>query len=62
MTEFTNESVNAIEATLGKVERALDRLQSGSYRKCQVCGAEIEATALNENPTVAKCAAHPELL
>ena len=62
MTEFTNESVNAIEATLGKVERALDRLQSGSYRKCQVCGAEIEASALTENPTVANCAAHPELL
>jgi RNA polymerase-binding transcription factor DksA len=62
MTEFNNESVNSIEATLGKVERALDRLQSGAYRKCQVCGGEIEATALIENPTVANCAMHPELL
>jgi RNA polymerase-binding transcription factor DksA len=62
MTEFNNESVNAIEATLGKVERALERLQSGIYRQCQVCGTEIEAASLAANPTVANCTAHPEML
>jgi RNA polymerase-binding transcription factor DksA len=62
MAEFSNESVSAIEATLGKVERALDRLQSGSFRKCQVCGIEIDASALIKDPTLANCASHPELL
>jgi RNA polymerase-binding transcription factor DksA len=62
MSEFTNESVGAIETTLGKVERALGRLQSGSYRQCQVCGTEIDPAALLNNPTVANCAAHRELL
>ncbi|HWD95297.1 MAG TPA: hypothetical protein VG246_02645 [Acidimicrobiales bacterium] len=61
MSEFTNESVAQIEATLNDVDRALDRLRQGTYRTCQVCGSEIADADLEANPLQANCSAHPEL-
>lgn len=61
MPEFANESVNAIESTLNDVDRALERLRSGTYRTCQVCHAAIDENALVANPLLANCPAHPEL-
>ena len=61
MSEFTNESVAQIEATLNDVDRALERLRSGTYRTCQVCGSTIDDLDLESNPLVANCSAHPEL-
>jgi len=61
MTEYTNESVSAIEATLNNVDRALERLRNGTYRSCQVCGAPIDEDTLVTSPLLANCPAHPEL-
>jgi RNA polymerase-binding transcription factor DksA len=61
MSEFTNESVAQIEATLNDVDRALERLRAGTYRTCQVCGSNIDDVNLEANPLVANCSAHPEL-
>jgi RNA polymerase-binding transcription factor DksA len=61
MSEFTNESVAQIEATLNDVDRALERLRAGTYRTCQVCGSNIDDVDLEANPLVANCSAHPEL-
>jgi RNA polymerase-binding transcription factor DksA len=61
MSEFTNESVAQIEATLNEVDRALERLRQGSYRTCQVCGSAIDESDLEANPLLASCTAHPEL-
>jgi len=61
VSDFNNESVRAIEATLNDVDRALERLRSGSYRSCQVCGTSIDEAALVANPLLANCPAHPEL-
>ena len=61
MTEFTNESVSAIEMTLNNVDRALERLRSATYRACQVCGASIDEETLVASPLLANCPAHPEL-
>jgi RNA polymerase-binding transcription factor DksA len=61
MSDFTNESVSAIETTLNEVDRVLERLRLGTYRSCQVCGASIEAVDLEANPLLANCRAHPEL-
>lgn len=61
MSDFTNESVSAIEATLNEVDRALERLRSVTYRSCQVCGESIDAIDLEANPLLASCRAHPEL-
>jgi RNA polymerase-binding transcription factor DksA len=62
VTEMNNESVSTIEMTLNNVDRALERLRNGSYRTCQVCGAEIAGDALLANPLMANCPTHPELL
>jgi RNA polymerase-binding transcription factor DksA len=61
MSDFSNESVAAIETTLNNVDRALERLRSGNYRECQVCRAPIAQDALLANPLLANCPAHPEL-
>ncbi len=61
MSEFGNESVTVIEATLNDVDRALERLRVGTYRSCQVCGTPISEAELIANPLLANCPAHPEL-
>jgi RNA polymerase-binding transcription factor DksA len=61
MSEFTNESVSAIETTLNDVDRALERLRAGTYRTCQVCSNPIAEADLIANPLLANCPAHPEL-
>jgi RNA polymerase-binding transcription factor DksA len=61
MSDFTNESVSAIETTLNDVDRALERLRLGTYRACQVCGTPIDDADLDANPLLANCQAHPEL-
>jgi RNA polymerase-binding transcription factor DksA len=61
MSDFTNESVSAIETTLNDVDRALERLRLGTYRRCQVCGDQIEVADLETNPLLANCRSHPEL-
>jgi RNA polymerase-binding transcription factor DksA len=61
MSEFSNESVSAIETTLNDVDRALERLRAGTYRTCQVCSTPIVESALVANPLLANCPAHPEL-
>jgi RNA polymerase-binding transcription factor DksA len=61
VSEFSNESVVAIEATLNDVDRALERLRQGSYRNCQVCDTPIDEEDLLANPLLANCPAHPEL-
>jgi RNA polymerase-binding transcription factor DksA len=61
VSEFANESVSAIEATLNDIDRALERLRSGTYRTCQVCNSPIDESVLVANPLLANCPAHPEL-
>ena len=57
----TNRTVGAIESTLNDVDRALERLRSGTYRTCQVCHAPIDESVLIANPLLANCPTHPEL-
>jgi len=60
VSEFNNESVLAVETTLDRVDRALERLRVGTYRTCQVCGADLDQSALVKDPLLANCTAHPE--
>jgi len=61
VSEITNETVTAIEATLANVDRALERLRAGTYRQCQVCGREIDESDLIAHPLLRHCPEHPEL-
>jgi RNA polymerase-binding transcription factor DksA len=61
MSALENESVTAVESTLNDVDRALERLRVGTYRRCQVCDTPIGDADLAANPLLANCPAHPEL-
>jgi len=51
-------SLTKIEGELAEVERALARLDDGSYRTCGVCGATIDDARLEADPTATLCADH----
>lgn len=48
----------AIEAELRAVDRALVRLEDGSYAECTVCGDPIDDAVLTRDPLVERCARH----
>lgn len=62
ITDFEDRS--AIEFTLeekyNKVKAALERIASGTYGLCKVCGAAIEEARLTANPSAETCIAHRE--
>jgi RNA polymerase-binding transcription factor DksA len=46
------------EAELEDVERALTRLDDGSYGTCEVCGEAIGDDRLARSPVTRRCPAH----
>jgi RNA polymerase-binding transcription factor DksA len=46
------------EGRLGDVEAALERLESGRYRVCEICGGPLDAAALAATPTLRRCLIH----
>ncbi len=51
-------ALGRIEGELGEVERALARLDEGSYGRCRVCDGPIPDPVLAADPTVTTCTAH----
>ena len=47
-----------VESELADVERALARLDEGSYGTCEACGAVIDDARLEAEPGTAFCAEH----
>ena len=45
-----------IKQHIQELQHALDRLDSGAYGRCQICGAEIDPERLEIIPTAATCA------
>ena len=50
--------VEETEGLLVDVEAALERLESGQYRTCEICGAPLEMATLASAPTLRRCLAH----
>lgn len=50
--------LDRLEADLADVERALERLDEGSYTSCEVCGAQITAARLARAPATRRCDGH----
>lgn len=48
-----------VESELADVERALVRLDEGTYGTCEACGAVIDDERLAAEPGTAFCAEHP---
>lgn len=51
-------ALSQIEEELGEVERALQRLDEGSYGTCEVCGEALADDGLAEVPVLRRCPAH----
>jgi RNA polymerase-binding transcription factor DksA len=51
-------NLTKVESELADVERALTRLDDGSYGTCQACGAVIDDERLAAEPANAFCAEH----
>ncbi len=50
--------LDQLEIQLLQVESALGKIESGTYGKCNVCGAEIPEERLNANPASLTCIEH----
>ena len=51
-------TLDRAEAELEDVERALSRLDEGSYDLCEVCGWAIGDNRLAQSPVTRRCAEH----
>ena len=47
-----------VEGELADVERALSRLDDGTYGTCEICGAPIDDERLAAEPATPFCAEH----
>ena len=50
--------VGQLKPQLKEVSEALDRINRGTYGKCEVCGEVIEKERLEANPSAKKCMKH----
>ena len=50
-------AANSIAATLADVDRALEKIEEGTYGVCDRCGAEIPRGAARGDPWAALCIA-----
>ena len=51
-------ALDALEAELADIERALERMDEGSYGTCEVCGERLSEALLAERPAARHCPAH----
>jgi len=54
----SGDELDAAEADVEAVERALGRLDDGSYGTCEVCAGPIDAERLAAEPATRTCAEH----
>jgi DnaK suppressor protein len=53
--EICSQLVQLESRELGRIEHALERIASGSYGRCEVCGGRISAARLNAMPYACSC-------
>ena len=51
---------STVDVDLHRVDAALERVESGTYGGCEVCGAPIEDARLEVTPTARSCIEHRE--
>lgn len=50
--------VEELETRKKEIDGAIERMESGTYGVCAVCGAEIPMDRLEANPAASTCIAH----
>jgi hypothetical protein len=51
-------AIEHAEGVLADVESALERLESGQYLRCEICGAPLDPATLAAAPTLRRCVVH----
>ena len=51
-----------VELQRRRIQDALERLDQGSYGRCEVCGREIDDERLEARPEVSTCREHADVL
>lgn len=55
---YAQDELDGIERDLSDVESALERLDQGSYGRCEVCGNTIDPATLSRMPSTRFCDEH----
>lgn len=50
--------VTTLQSRLSDVEKALTKIEEGTYGTCEVCGEKIEEDRLDANPSAKTCKEH----
>jgi RNA polymerase-binding transcription factor DksA len=50
--------LDAVEATLADIERAIAGLDDGTFGVCEECAGPVEPDRLDRDPTARRCSAH----
>jgi len=53
--EETPDELASLTKQLDDIEAAMERLDQGTYGRCQGCGTQFDASALERNPVVELC-------
>lgn len=56
--ENNNAILGQLEIRYNNVKKALSKIESGEYGKCDVCGEKIEEDRLEANPAASTCKTH----
>jgi RNA polymerase-binding transcription factor DksA len=56
--ESNNAIVNTLEPRWRDINEALERIENGTYGKCEACGEEIDSERLEANPASKTCREH----
>lgn len=56
--ENNNAVLENLETRLHEVNKALNKIEDGSYGKCEVCSKDIEEDRLEANPAASTCTEH----
>lgn len=62
MEEYTsNRAINdTLEIRFNSIQRALEKIEDGTYGVCEIGGEEIEEERLEANPSARTCLAHKD--
>ncbi len=55
MQEVAKEADRRREERIGRLELALEQLDSGSYGRCEICGEDIDFDRLRTSPEATRC-------
>lgn len=50
-----SDKLNLLEKRLASIEKALNKIRSGNYGVCEICGDNIESDRLSVNPSAITC-------